>query len=181
MNKISARVLAGSLLGSALALGLAGSAHAASDTKTVNVTVNVNAMAKLTLSGAAATAITFANADPTTTPLVTQTEAPVNVLAQARASAGSEVALTVSAPDLADSSQPGVTIGIQNIEFESTVKDPADPSGPATGAVTTAGVTLGTRTGSGEMTGTVVYRFKNLLSHPVGQFTTTLTYTLTAN
>ena len=158
------------LLVAAVALCVAGSAHAATDPKTVTVSATVNAKAKLTLSQST---LTFADADPTATPSITATEGAVNVTVASRTSTSGAVTLTVLAGgDLVSGSD---SIGINNITWG------ASGGGFVGGTLNkTTAQSVGSWTGSGSRSGTVTHALANSYSYATGSYTASITYTLTA-
>ena len=162
------------MIGLALVVGLglilaAGSAFAASDQKQLNVCAAVNARASLTLGST----LTFPDASPETTPSISANEGPISITAKARTSTSGNVTLTALASnDLASGSD---TIGITNITWT------ASGTGFVAGAMSKATAqTVGSWTGSGEKTGTLTFALANNWSYPTGNYTATVTYTLTA-
>jgi hypothetical protein len=142
---------------------------ASTDTKTLNVSATVNARAKLTLS---AGSISFGDADPDTTATITQAT-PLTVDVKTRTAAASNVTLTVLADgDLMSGSDP---IAINNLTWTTG-------AGLSAGTMSsTAAVSLGSWTGSGNHTGmTQTYSLANSWTYAVGNYTAIVTYTLTA-
>ncbi len=154
---------------------MTGSAFAASDTKNLTVTANVGSTAKLTLG---ATTLTFPDSDPDNTPLITATEAGINVTAKAKTGAGSSVTLEVrssggSGGDLVSGSN---TIAINNLRW--TGAGIGFVAGPTN--VSNSNQSAGSWTGSGTYVGTQTFSLVNSWAYAVGTYTATITYTLTS-
>jgi hypothetical protein len=143
---------------------------AAGDTKTVTVTVHVNARAKLDLS---ATAVNFPDTDPDTLATLTATAFTVSV--KARTTIGSAVSLDVSAPNFTGGNG-GATLAIGNLSYASG----GAPGFTASAPFTVAAASAGSWSGSGNQSTTHTYSLQNLWAHNTGDYTTTVTYTLTA-
>ena len=156
--------------GALLMLGLAGPAHAVTDTKTLTVNATVSATASLTLGVAA---INFAAANPGTTPSIAATENPVSVTANAQTSATGAVTLTcLAGGDLTAGSD---TIAISNVTWTAT------GTGFVAGTMNkTTAQSAGSWTGSASHSGTFSYSLANSWSYASGSYTATITYTLTA-
>ncbi len=143
---------------------------AATSPGNVSVTVTISAAAKLALS---ASTVTFANADPDTSPTIPASEGAISITAKAKTATGASVTLTVvAANDLQSGSD---TIGITNVKWTAA----GTGFTPGTMNKTTA-QTVASWTGSGNRTGTQSYALTNNWSYPIGVFSTTATYTLTA-
>jgi hypothetical protein len=158
-------------LGSALLLvGLAGTAHAATDTKTLTVNATVSATASLTLGVAA---INFAAANPGTTPSIAATENPVSVTANAQTSSAGAVTLTCLAGG--DLTAGANTIAISNVTWTAT------GTGFVAGTMNkTTAQSAGSWTGPGARSGTFSFSLANSWSYDTGSYTAAITYTLTA-
>jgi hypothetical protein len=135
---------------------------------TVNVTAHVNAKAKLTLD---TNAVDFADADPDTDPVLSA--AAINITVKARTAKNGSVTLTVvSDQDLTSGSD---TIGINNLTWT------AGGSGFVAGTMDkVTAASLGSWTDSGNHGGTQTLNLANSWSYATGDYTATLTYTLTA-
>lgn len=139
----------------------------AQQTANLAVSATVSARATLTVSAAA---VSFADADPDTTPTITG--APVlTVTAKSRTSAGNAVTLTVQAGTNLLSGAD--SIAASNVDWTAT----ADLSA---GTLSTAAVTIGSWTNSGSRSGTMTYRLTNSWTYATGNYSTTVTYTLSA-
>jgi hypothetical protein len=152
-----------------IVLVAAGSAPAA---QTSNATLNapITSMARLSLSSAA---ITFPDADPDTVPSVQASQGPITLTAKARTAPNGTVTLTVLASDHLRS---GInTIPASNITWV------ASGAGFGNGTLSaTAAQVVATWSGSGVRSGTQTFFFRNLWSYPTGNYTLTMTYTLSA-
>jgi hypothetical protein len=139
-----------------------------SATDTVTVSAVVAATAKLTLSS---NTVSFADADPDTTPSISA--AALTIGAKAKTSGGSAVTLTVQADGPLTSG--GDTIAESNLTWTVT------GSGFAAGTMSSASaVSLGSWTNSGNRSGTQTYVLANSWSYATGNYTMTVTYTLSA-
>ena len=138
----------------------------------VNVTVNANvaAKAKLTVGPAA---ISFADADPDVTASL-PASAPLAIDVKARTSTNGAVSLTVKAVgDLKSGATDTITI------------DKLTWTSGSTGFVggtssTAAAVPVASFTGSGQYSGQQNYALANSWAYATGNYSATLTYTLTA-
>jgi hypothetical protein len=157
----------------AISLGLFvvdGKVFAATDTKTLTINASVDATASLTIG---MSTINFANANPDTTPLISNTEGSVSVLVKVRTGVASSVTLTHQAAGPLTSG--GNTIPINNVSWTST------GTGFVPGTMSSASpVSAGAWTGSGVRSGTFNYTLVNSWNYAVGSYTVTSTYTLTA-
>jgi hypothetical protein len=155
----------------ALAIALGQPLGAVDTTASITVGATVSATAKLSI---ASPSVTFANADPDTTPLITATEGAIAIEAKAKTSTGSTVTLTLlAASDLLGSGSD--VIAISNITWL------AGGTGFVAGTMSTsAAQTVASWTNSGNRSGTQTYRLANSWDYPVGSYSTTATYTLTA-
>lgn len=137
-------------------------------TANINATATVNAKARLDITGAVA----FADADPETTPTINS--APLDVTVRARTSPAGNVTLTVLASgDLQNAG--GDIITIDNITWTAT------GAGFAAGTASSAAAqSVGSWNGSGTRNGTQTYRLANSWAYATGNYSVTLTYTLTA-
>ena len=139
----------------------------ASANANINATVNVAARARITLTGA----IAFPDMDPTTNPTIDA--APLDVQVQARTAPGGAVTLTVVAGgDFVSGSD---TIPVTNLSWVSSGAGFV----PGTMSQGTA-QNVGTWSGPGARNGQQTYRLVNLWSYVPGNYSVTLTYTLTA-
>jgi hypothetical protein len=157
----------------ALVLALSWSVYAATDTKTLTINASVLARATLTLS---ASTISFGAADPGSTPSISSSPASIDVTAKAQATKGSTVYLKCKANG--DLVTPGDSdsIGIGNVTWTATGTGFAS-SGTM---VKTTDVGVATWTGSGEHTGSLNFFLANSWDYGVGEYSQTVTYTLTA-
>jgi hypothetical protein len=152
---------------------LGGAAWGATDTQnlTINATVAASASLKLTPS-----VITFPNSDPDT--VLSIPSSPVSIDVETRVKTGSSgtVNLTVLANgDLSSTVPTNETIAISNVTWTAT------GTGFIAGTMNkTTAQSAGTWTGSGRRDGTFSYFLANSWSHPVGTYSATATYTLTA-
>jgi len=135
-------------------------------TQTLTINAAVNARATLTLSVGS---VSFADSDPDTVPSINASSA-VTVTAKSRTSGGNAVTLTVSAPDLTSG---GDTIAIGNITWAAN----GDLAG---GTLSNAAVTLVNSTNSGMRTGDMSFVLANSWAYAIGNYSTTVTYTLSA-
>jgi hypothetical protein len=155
------------LVAIAAALVLGSVPAAAQPTANLTVSATVGARASLTLSAAA---VAFADADPDTTPNITG--APViSVAAKSRTSGGNAVTLTVQAATALTSG--GDTIAASNVTWTAT----GDLSA---GTLDTAAVTIGSWTNSGSRGGNMTFALANSWTYAIGNYSTTVTYTLSA-
>ena len=137
-------------------------------TATVGVTAHVNAKAKLSLD---TNAVVFGDADPDVSATINAT--PINVAVKARTAKNSSVTLTVISDD--DLLSGSDVITIDNLTW--TVSG----TGFAAGTMSkTAAVNVGSWTNSGNHAGTQTLVFANSWTYATGDYTATLTYTLTA-
>lgn len=136
-------------------------------TASLTATANVAPKARLDVTGSVA----FADADPDVTPILSA--AALNISVKARTGNAETVTLTVAADG--DFEEPGgASIGIANLTWL------VSGTGFAAGTAATTDVTLGTWTGSGNRNGTQTYRLANSWAYETGNYSVTLTYTLTA-
>jgi len=139
-----------------------------SATDTVTVSAVVSATAKLTLSS---NAVAFADADPDTSPSISA--AALTVGAKAKTSNGGAVTLTVQADGPLTSG--GDTIAVGAITWT------VGGAGFAAGTMDDASaVSLGSWTNSGNRSGTQTYALTNSWTYATGNYSMTVTYTLTA-
>jgi hypothetical protein len=156
------------LIAVAAALVLSGVPAAAQSTADLTVSAAVNARASLTLSDAG---VAFADADPDVTANITG--APVlTVTAKSRTSNGNAVTLTVQAAT-ALTSGGGDTIAASNVTWAAT----GDLSA---GTLDTAAVTIGNWSNSGSRSGNMTFSLVNSWAYATGNYSTTVTYTLSA-
>ncbi len=135
---------------------------------TLNVTAVVGARAVLTLSN---NAVTFPDADPDTVTSITGSPSPITVTAKSRTSSGNAVTLTVEASsDLTDGSN---TIPASKVSWTAT----GDLSA---GTLSTIAVTIGSWTNSGVRSGGMTFALENSWTYATGNYTTTVTFTLSA-
>ena len=149
---------------------LALAAPAAAQTDSSTLTADIRSIAKLSLSAAS---ISFPDADPDIVPSIPASGGSLSITAKARATAASQVVLTVQA---ANDLRSGLNlIGIAAITWTTT------GTGFLSGTMSrTVPVAVARWTGSGIRTGTQTLFFKNLWTYPTGTYTTSLTYTLSA-
>lgn len=136
-------------------------------TGALNVTVNVAGRAALTLGSAG---ITFNDADPDTT--TTLTSSGLNVTVKARTASTSNVTLTVLAGgDL--TAGAGVNIPISTLSWSTASAGFVNGAGNSSTAQS-----VGSWTGPGARTGTLVFSLPNSWTYATGTYTATLNYTL---
>lgn len=138
----------------------------ATDTATVTVSAAINPKAKLTLSRLTAS---FPNLDPDTAPTLTSTT-PITVTVKART--GGTLTLTVVASD--DLKSGTDAIPIANLTWDATVDLQAGTMDKTTAQ------TLLSSTTSGTMSGVQTYKLLNEWTYKTGNYSATITYTLTA-
>jgi hypothetical protein len=150
--------------------GLAAPAGAFNTNAEVNIIAPLASSAQLSITPSS---LNFPNADPDTVPSIPAIGNPVTVTANAQTSGNKTVTLSVIANgDLISGSN---TIPISNVTWT------ANPSGFRAGTMSkTTPQTAGSWTGSGNRTGTFSYFLKNSWSYTTGNYTQTVTYTLTA-
>ena len=139
-----------------------------------NAEVSINApLASSALLTITPSSINFPNADPDTVPSIPANENPVTVTASAQTSGNKTVTLSVIANgDLISGSS---TISINNVTWT------ANGSGFLAGAMSkTTSRTAGSWQRSGDRTGTFSFFLNNSWSYATGNYTQTVTYTLTA-
>jgi hypothetical protein len=146
------------------------SAPAAAQISTGTLSANIRPLAKLTLSTAA---VSFPDADPDLVASVPAVGGPIAITAKSRATAGSQVILTVIASD-------DLRSGIQVIAASAITWSAAGTGFRAGTLSKTTPVTLGQWTGSGVRSGTQDLAFANVWTYATGTYTATLTYTLTS-
>jgi hypothetical protein len=166
------------ILGVFLALSLlaAGAAWAATDTNTLTINCTVTNQATLTIGGGKTATINFPDSDPDTLPSIPSNPASLAVVAKAKTGSASVVTLKVLANgDLTSTVPTAETIPIGNVTWTAT----GTGFSPGTMNKGTA-QTCGSWTGSGKYTGSYNYFLANNWNYPVGTFTQTAIYTLTA-
>lgn len=148
----------------------AASAFGATATQTVAVAATVAARAALTVGSAT---LTFADANPDTTPSLAPNEGAITIAASGRTSATGNITLTVvSSNDLVSGAD---LIAAANLTWT------ASGAGFVGGAMNkTTGQSVGSWTGPGSRTGTQTYSLVNSWSYATGNYSMTVTYTLTA-
>ena len=144
--------------------------NAASDNQVLTINATVAARAKLVL---APTVINFPDADPDVTPSIAATENSVNVLSNVRTSGAGVSTLTCQAAG--DLISGGDVIPISNVTWTST--GPGYLAGTMSSA---AAQNVGSWAGSGAYVGTFDYFLANSWAYNVGNYSQTVTYTLTA-
>ncbi len=160
------------------AVALCGAAATASaqvsdipSTVTINVTIGSHARLTLNATHGAALVVNFGDADPETSPTITAPA--IAVSARGRTSTAGHITLTVTASQ--DLTAPGpITIPASNISWA------ADTDLSAGALIATTAVTLGDWVGSGIRVGNHTYVLANDWAYATGNYTTTVTYTLTA-
>jgi hypothetical protein len=164
------------ILGALLALSLlaAGAAWAATDTNTLTINCTVSNQATLTIGGTKTPSISFPDSDPDTVPSIQSVPATLAVVAKAKTGSASVVTLNVLA-------NGDLISGTENIPIGNVTWTAAGGAGFSAGTMNkTTAQTCGSWTGSGKYTGTYSYFLANNWNYPVGTFTQTATYTLTA-
>jgi hypothetical protein len=143
------------------------SAYAQLDTETINATAVVAARGRITLTGT----INFPDTDPFTNPTINA--APLGVQALARVGVGAGVSLTVQAGGNFVSGTDSIPIG--NLSWTST-----GTGYSATGTMSSATAqAVGAWTGPGARNGSQAYSLVNDWAYAPGNYSVTLTYTLT--
>jgi hypothetical protein len=143
---------------------------AAAQTDTATLNASVNGLARLSLS---TLTISFPDADPDTVPNIPALQGPLTITAKARTSVNGAVTLTLLA---ADQLRSGLdTIPASSITWTATGSGFSSGTLSSSTAQTVAGWT-----GSGVVTGTQSFFFKNLWSYTTGTYTLTMTFTLSA-
>jgi len=143
---------------------------AAQESATATLTSTMPPIARLSLS---ANSLSFPDADPDLVPQVPSSGGPIAITARARAQRDAVVTLTVQAAD-------DLRSGISVLPVSLITWTAAGP-GFVNGTVSRSAAQLvGTWVGSGVRAGSQTFRFENRWTHPVGVYTVTLTYTLTA-
>jgi hypothetical protein len=144
-------------------------AGGASQTQTIALSTNIASRAKLIFGSSA---MNFTSANPDSMPSVPANVNPISVTSSARTGLSQSAKLTcLASGDLASGTS---TIAIKNISWT------------ATGAGYLPGVmnsltsqNTGSWTGSGQYSGTFSYFFGNSWSYTIGNYTTSVSYTLT--
>ena len=163
------RIRVASIVAVLLVGGLTRPAAAQPTTASTTMTASVSSLAKLTLSSSA---LTFPDANPDLAPQVTPSQGALSITAKARATAGSQIVLTVQADD-------DLRSGLQVIPA-SAISWTTSGTGFASGTLSKAApVTVGQWTGSGAYTGSQTLAFSNLWSYSTGTYSCVLVYTLT--
>ncbi|HSL24367.1 MAG TPA: hypothetical protein VK886_22725 [Vicinamibacterales bacterium] len=145
-------------------------AQPASVNASLSVSAVVSARAKLTLSIGA---ISFPDADPDLTPTINASEGPVTVDTKTKTGTSGAVTLTVVAG--ADLTSGSDTIPAANLRWTAGGAGFTTP-----GAMSTTAQTLASWTGSGTRSGVQSYSLNNSWAYATGNYTMTITYTLTA-
>ena len=150
--------------------GLAAPAAAFNTNAEVSIIAPLASSAQLSITPSS---LNFPNADPDTVPSIPANENPVTVTANAQTSGNKTVTLSVIAHgDLISGSN---TIPIGNVTWTAT------GSGFQAGTMSkTTPQTAGSWRRSGNRTGTFSFFLKNSWSYATGNYTQTVTYTLTA-
>ncbi len=156
------------LLAAGVIVGLTAMDAAAQVTDSATLTVNasVSSRAKLTLDAAS---ITFADADPDTFPTITATA--LNVTVKARKASGN-VTLAVAADG-------PLTSGSDTIALTKLTWTAGGDPGFVGGTMATTDQSLAAFTASGNFAGTQTYVLANDWTYATGNYTATITYTLT--
>jgi hypothetical protein len=157
------------LLAAGIIVGLTAMDAAAQVTANATLTVNasVSSRAKITLGAAS---ITFADADPDVSPTITATGLSVDVKAR-KASGNVTLAVAADGPLTSAASD---TIALTNLTWTAS----GDP-GYVAGTMSTSDQTLGTFAASGNFSGTQTYQLTNSWTYATGDYSATITYTLT--
>lgn len=144
--------------------------HGATNTATVTVNSTVAARASLVFGS---TTVAFPDADPSSVSSIAATQNAISVTASVRTGGASVATLQVLAGgDLTSGSD---TIGINNVTWTAT------GSGFVAGTMNKSGAqTAGSWTGPGQRAGTFSYFLANSWSYATGNYTASVTYTLTA-
>jgi hypothetical protein len=151
----------------AMVLVFSTSAFAQLDTETINATAVVAARGRITLTGT----INFPDTDPFTNPTINA--APLGVQALARVAVGAGVSLTVQAGG-------NFVSGTDAIPIANLTWATAGPGYTATGTMSSATAqSVGAWTGPGARNGTQTYTLVNDWAYAPGNYSVTLTYTLT--
>jgi hypothetical protein len=163
------RISVASIVAALLMGSIARPAAAQPATTSTTMTASVSSLAKLTVSSSA---LTFPDANPDLVPLVTPTQGALSITAKARATAGSQIVLTVQADD-------DLRSGLQVIPA-SAISWTTSGTGFTPGTLSkVTPVTVGLWTGSGVFTGAQTLAFSNLWSYSTGTYSCVLVFTLT--
>jgi hypothetical protein len=158
----------------ALSLLAAGAAWAATDTNTLTINATVANQATLSIGGTKTPSISFPDSDPDTVLSIPSVPATLAVVAKAKTGSSSVVTLKVLA-------NGDLISGTENIPIGNVTWTAAGGAGFSAGTMNkTTAQTCGSWTGSGKYQGTYSYFLANNWNLPVGTFTQTATYTLTA-
>jgi hypothetical protein len=159
-----------------LSLVAAGAAWAATSTNTLTINATVTNQATLTIGGGTTASISFPDSNPDTVPSIASSPASLAVVATAKTGSASTVTLKVLANgDLTSTVPTAETIPIGGVTWT------ASGTGFSAGTMNkTTAQTCGSWNGSGKYSGTFSYSLANSWTLPVGSFTQTATYTLTA-
>lgn len=153
-----------------IASGLPLSANAGSSTVTTNADAEIPSSAQLTISPAS---INFGNANPGAVQTIQANENPVSVTANAQIGETSLAMLTVLAVGDLVSGNDGIPI--ENVTWTAT------GTGFVPGTMNkTSPVSAGSWQGPGEHAGTFSFFMGNSWTYATGNYTQTVTYTLTA-
>jgi hypothetical protein len=141
-----------------------------SQTQTVTLSTNIAARAKLQFG---LLAMSFPDADPDSTPSIPANVNPLSVTSSARTGSSQTDSLTcLASGDLISGIN---TIAISNMTWTAT------GTGYVAGTMNrTAAQTAGSWTGPGQRTGTFSYFLANSWSYTIGNYSTSINYTLTA-
>jgi hypothetical protein len=160
------------LLGVALAaIALAQPLGAADTTATLTVNASVIARAALTVSAAN---VSFPDANPDTVPVIAASGGPVTVSARGKTTTGNNITLTLEASTNLISGADAIPASAVNW---TVAGDPGFVGGALAVGVP---VPVGTWTNSGSRSTQMSFTLTNSWSYPVGTYSATTTFTLTA-
>lgn len=157
------------VVAAAIVLGISATAYAQTDSTTVQVQANLTAKAKLTLTGGP---VSFPDQDPDAAATLTATS-PLTVDVKVRTSTGGLVTLIVQAGGDLVSATDAIPIG--NLSWESADAGFADGTASSSSATS-----AGSWTGPGSRSGAQTFKLVNDWNYKSGNYSVTLTYTLTA-
>jgi hypothetical protein len=165
--KKAPKIVAAAALATLLGAGAANAQQTA--TANLNVSATVAAEATLTLTPGA---LNFPASDPDTIPSISGVPT-IDVVARVRTSGGGGVTLAVQAGGPLTSG--GDTIPAANVSWNA-----GGAPGFVDGTVSVASQNIGSWVGSGRRQATLTFALLNSWTYAVGNYTMTLTYTLTA-
>ncbi len=156
-----------------LAIGIvvvvaAAAAAQGSRSRDVTATFVVTSQSSLKISSAS---LTFPNADPDTVGQIRASEGPLSVTVSSRSTPGSVINLSVQASD--DLRSGLSTIAVSALTWT------ASGSGFVGGTMSKTAQTVGSWTTTGNTTGLLTFSLRNAWTYSVGNYGTTITYTLT--